>query len=472
MAEKDKHELIVIGGGPGGYRAAFMAADLGLDVTLIDPEENPGGVCLYRGCIPTKALLHLAKIKNDALHADEMGMKFSSPDIDIKKIGEWKNNVVKKLTGGLGQLVKSRKINHIKAIAEFKDEHSLKLKGEKIKENELSFQNVIIATGAGPVSLPGIDTGEENIMTSADALELKDIPKKLLIIGGGYIGLEMATIYQSLGSKVSIVEVTGNFMPGMDEDLIREYKKMAKDIFEDIFFETKVNEISKKGKSLKVSFKNKDEKDFSKEYDKVLVSVGQKPNSENLNLDKVGVVTDDRGFIRVNEKQQTSIGHIYAIGDVSGPPLLAHKASYEGGVAAEVIAGKKAINDARAIPAVIYTEPEIATCGLNQAEAKEKGIDFKTVKFPWSASGRAVAMNEKRGFTKLLINTENDRIIGAGIVGKNAGDMISELALAIEMAANARDLELTIHPHPTLSETIMESAELYYGHPTHTMKRK
>ncbi len=471
MSDKKK-ELLIIGAGPGGYRAAFMAADLGLDVTLIDPENNPGGVCLYRGCIPTKALLHLVKIKNDASHAEEMGMKFSTPDIDVEKIAKWKDSVVEKLTGGLGQLLKSRKITYIKAYAEFIDDHSVQLKGKDVDEEKISFENAIIATGAKPVSLPGIDTGEKNIMTSADALKLQDVPEKMLIIGGGYIGLEMATIYHSMGSKVSIVEVTGNFMPGMDEDLIREYKKASKDIFEDLFFETKVDNIEKKGKTLKVNFKNKDKKDFSKQYNKVLVAVGQKPNTENIGLAKTSVETDEKGFIKIDEQHRTSAGHIFAIGDVAGPPLLAHKASYEGGIAAEVIAGENVVNDARAIPAVIYTEPEIATCGLNETEAKEQNLNFKKVKFPWAASGRAAAMNEKRGFTKLLIDTDNDRIIGAGIVGKNAGDMIAELVLAIEMAATAKDIELTIHPHPTLSETIMETAELYYGHPTHTAKRK
>lgn len=470
MAEKNKHELIVIGAGPGGYRAAFMAADLGLDVTIIDPEEDPGGVCLYRGCIPSKALLHLAKVKNDALHAEEMGMKFSSPEIDIKKIAEWKNNVVSKLTGGLGQLMKTKNIRHIKGKAEFIDKHSLKLKGENVKEDKISFRNAIIATGAKAVSLPGVDTDDKKIMNATEALEVKDIPKKLLIIGGGYIGLEMATFYHAFGSKVSIVEVTGNFMPGMDEDLIREYKKASGDIFEDVFFETKVNDVEKKGKSLKVNFKNKEE-EFSKEYDKVLVSVGQKPNSEGIGLKNASVETDDKGFIKVDKEHRTSTSHIYAIGDVSGPPLLAHKAFYEGKIAVEVIAGKKALNDARAIPAVIYTDPEIATCGLSISEAEKKGIDFKTVKFPWGASGRAKAMNEKNGFTRLLIDKKNDRIIGAGIVGKYAGDMIPELVLAIEMAATAKDLELTIHPHPTLSETIMEAAEMYFGYPTHTMKK-
>jgi dihydrolipoamide dehydrogenase len=472
MSKSKQHELVILGAGPAGYRAAFMAADLGVDVTLIDPEDNPGGVCLYRGCIPSKALLHLAKIKKDAEHAKEMGLSFSSPDIDLKKIRSWKDGVVKKLTGGLGQLTKSRKINYIKAYAEFKDENNLKLKGEKLEEDEINFKNIIIATGAKAITLPGIALEDEKVMSSTEALDLEDIPEKLLIIGGGYIGLEMATIYQALGSKVSIVELTGNFMPGMDEDLIREYKKASKDLFEDIFFETRVNDIKTSGKSVKVNFKNKEKKDFNKQYDKILVAVGQKPNSENIGLKNTSVETDAKSFIKVDEKQKTSVSHIYAIGDVCGPPLLAHKGSYEGGIAAEVIADKKAINDAKAIPAVIYTEPEIATCGLSEKEAREKSYDYKVVKFPWSASGRAVAMNEKRGFTKLIINNKNERILGAGIVGKGAGDMIPEMVLAIEMAATAKDMELSIHPHPTLSETIMEAAELYYGHPTHTMKRK
>ena len=472
MNDNKKHELVIIGAGPGGYRAAFMAADLGLEVTLIDPEINPGGVCLYRGCIPTKALLHLAKIKTDAEEASDMGIKFTSAEVDVDKIRKWKDNVVKKLTGGLGQLVKAHKITYLKGTAKFLDSETLEVDLADKGKEKLKFKNAIIATGASPIQLPNIKKEDPRIMNSAASLDLKDIPGKMLVVGGGYIGLEMATIYRALNTEVSIVEMTDDFMPGMDKDLISAYKKANKTAFKDIFFETKVTNIGKKGDKLKVEFEEKGGKTFSKQYDKVLVSIGQKPNSQNLGLENTSVEVTDKEFIKVNHRQQTSEKSIFAIGDVAGPPLLAHKASYEGRVAAEVISGKKAANDAKSIPAVIYTEPEIATCGLSEKEAKEKDIDYKVVKFPWSASGRSVAMNENSGFTKLLVHSENERILGAGIVGKNAGDMIPELALAIEMAATAEDVAMTIHPHPTLSETIMEAAEMFYGHPAHTFMKK
>ena len=471
MSEKT-HDLIIIGAGPGGYRAAFMAADLGLDVTLIDPELNPGGVCLYRGCIPTKALLHLTKIKTDAEHAKDLGIKFSEPEVDIEKVIDWKNKVVKQLTGGLGQLVKARKINYIKSRAKFINSNTVELSGDKEGE-KITFKKAIIATGATPVTIPSINIDSEHVIDSTKALDLKEVPQKMLIIGAGYIGLEMATIYKALGSQVSVVELTNDFMPGMDSDLVAEYKKTNKDLFNDVFLETKVKEIKEQGKQLEVSFKDKEDKTFKKKYDKVLVAIGQKPNTEGLGLENTSVEQDDKGFIKVNKNQQTSNENIFAIGDIAGQPLLAHKAGYEGRIAAEVIAGKKdAVNDARAIPAVVYTEPEIASCGLSEKEAKEKGIDFKTVKFAWAASGRAIAMNEKTGFTKLLIDKKTERVLGAGIVGRNAGDMIPELALAIEMAATAEDIALTIHPHPTLSETIMEAAEIFYGHAAHVFSKK
>jgi len=471
MSEKT-HDLIIIGAGPGGYRAAFMAADLDLDVTLIDPELNPGGVCLYRGCIPTKALLHLTKIKTDAEHAKDLGIKFSEPEVDIEKVIDWKNKVVKQLTGGLGQLVKARKINYIKSRAKFINSNTVELSGDKEGE-KITFKKAIIATGATPVTIPSINIDSEHVIDSTKALDLKEVPQKMLIIGAGYIGLEMATIYKALGSQVSVVELTNDFMPGMDSDLVAEYKKTNKDLFNDVFLETKVKEIKEQGKQLEVSFKDKEDKTFKKKYDKVLVAIGQKPNTEGLGLENTSVEQDDKGFIKVNKNQQTSNENIFAIGDIAGQPLLAHKASYEGRIAAEAIAGKKdAVNDARAIPAVVYTEPEIASCGLSEKEAKEKGIDFKTVKFAWAASGRAIAMNEKTGFTKLLIDKKTERVLGAGIVGRNAGDMIPELALAIEMAATAEDIALTIHPHPTLSETIMEAAEIFYGHAAHVFSKK
>jgi dihydrolipoamide dehydrogenase len=469
--QKDKKELIVIGAGPGGYRAAFMAADLGMDVTLIDKEEKPGGECLYRGCIPTKALLHAVKLKDAAIAAGPMGISFSEPDLDVKKMAQWKQGVIDKLTGGLAGLVKGRKIEYLRGTAKFSDDSTVVLEDPDGKSTELSFKQAIIATGATPVKLKGLAPDGDRIMGSEAALELKDVPKKLLVVGGGYIGLEMAHIYHGLGSEVSVVELTDGFMPGTDRDLVKEYNKSAKKIFNDIFLETNVKEVKKNKTNLRVTFEGK-EGTFSNSYDRILVAVGEKPDHGKLDLDKTGIATDDAGFIKVDDRQRTSVQHIFAIGDVAGGPLLAHKAMYEGKIAAEAAAGKDVVNDARVIPGVVYTEPEIAFCGLTENKAKEQGRSYEKVKFPWAASGRAVAMHEKYGFTKLLIDPESERILGAGIVGKDAGDLISELALAIEMGATATDLALTIHPHPTLSETIMEAAEIYLGTPGHTMNKK
>ncbi len=467
MNEDKKHELVIIGAGPGGYRAAFMAADLGLKVTLIDPEKNPGGVCLYRGCIPTKAFLYLTSVIKDAGEAADLGIKFSTPEIDVVKATKWKDKVVRRLTGGLGQLVKARKINYIRGRAKFIDKNILEVKTVDDDTEKISFKNVIIATGASVNRLPGIDYESPDIMNSEEALDFKEIPEKLLIVGGGYIGIEMAIIYHEFGSKVSIAELTDNFLPEMDADLVAEHKKAGKEIYEDVFMATSVEKIEKEGNSLLVSFKDKEGKGFKKKYNKVLVAIGEGPNTKNLGLENLSLDVDEKGFIKVNERQQTSVEGIYAIGDVTGPPLLAHKASYEGRVAAEVIAGKKSVNDARAIPAAIYTEPGIATCGLTEKKAQAENINYKVVKFPWAASGRAISINESRGFTKLLIDPENERILGAGIVGKNAGDLIAELVVAMEMGATAEDIGRTIHPHPTLSETVMEAAELFYGHAAH-----
>jgi dihydrolipoamide dehydrogenase len=460
-------ELVVIGAGPGGYRAAFMAADLGIKVTLIDPKVNPGGVCLYHGCIPTKALLNLANVIKEADEAVEMGVKFNPPEIDVKRVVAWKNKVVKKLTAGLGQLVKSRKIKYIQGYARFLDAQTIEINRETGEKEKIKFNNAIIATGAKAVKLPGINYGNPAIMDAEKALQLDDIPENLLIVGGGYIGVELSIIFHVLGAKVSVAEMADNFLPDLDDDLVTEHRKSGRELYEDIFLGTAVESITEKEGKLEVTLKDKEQKKFTKIYDKVLVAIGEEPNTKDLGLENLSVEVDEHGFIKVNELQQTGERGIYAIGDVTGPPLLAHKASYEGRVAAEAVAGKKTANDARAIPAAIYTEPGIATCGLTEHEAKQKNISYKLVKFPWAASGRALTMNQSRGFTKLLIDPENERILGAGIVGKNAGDLIAELVVAIEMGATAEDIALSIHPHPTLSETIMEAAEIFYGHAAH-----
>lgn len=473
MATKDnnKHELIVIGAGPGGYRAAFMAADLGMEVTLIDKEEKPGGECLYRGCIPTKALLHAVKLKDAAVSAGEIGIHFDDPKVDVKELAKWKQGVIEKLTGGLRQLVKVRKINYLQGTAKFKDESTLIYTPNDGKEKEMEFNQAIIATGAMPVKLKDLETDGKSVMGSEAALGLDKVPGKLLIVGGGYIGLEMAFIYQGLGSEVSVAELTDGFMPGMDRDLVKEFNKATKDIFTDTFLETRVKEVSKNKNILKVTFEGKDGT-FSKQYDKILVAVGQTPDHSELAPEKAGIETDEKGFIEVDEQQRTSAKGVFAIGDVTGGPLLAHKASYEGKIAAEVASGKDVVNDAKVIPGVVYTEPEIAFCGKTEQQLKADEANYEIVKFPWGASGRAIAMNEKHGFTKLIVDKENERILGAGIVGKDAGDLIAEVALAIEMGATATDLALTIHPHPTLGETIMEAAEMYLGTPVHAMNKK
>ncbi|MCF8387790.1 MAG: dihydrolipoyl dehydrogenase, partial [Bacteroidales bacterium] len=460
------------GAGPGGYAAAFHANDLGLDVTLIDPKENPGGVCLYHGCIPTKALLHFASIKEEAFRAREWGLEFSNVTVDVRKVRKWKEKVVKQLTGGLGQLSKRRKIKYVQGTALFKDKNTLEIDEQDGGKKNLKFEKALIATGARANELPGVDFDHERIMSAKSALELKDAPSELLVVGAGYIGLEMSVIYKALGSHVTLVELTKDIMPGIDKDLKDTFKKERKDLLDNALFETKVKEVKKNKKKLKVKLENKDGKSSEREFDKMLIAIGEKPNSENIGLDKAGVETDDQGFIKVDIVRKTKVENIYAIGDVAGQPLLAHKASHEGRVAAEAMAGKKTAYEPKAIPGIVFTEPEIAWTGLTEAEAKEQGRKVEVAKFPWGASGKAVAMGRNQGLTKLIIDPENDRLLGAGFVGKEAGSLVPEATLAIEMATNAKDLALTIHPHPTLSETIMEAAEVYFGEPTHLYKPK
>lgn len=466
MADK-KFDVVVVGGGPGGYAAAFRAADLGLKTALVDPEENPGGVCLYRGCIPSKALLHVVKLKQEALEAADFGLKFDEPNINVKQVREWKDSVVQKLVGGLGQLTKKRKVEHIRGMAQFKDAHTLKVELEGDTQ-EVTFEHAILATGSEPVSLPDVEFSK-NILSSATALDLPNVPEKMLVVGAGYIGLEIGSVYAGMGSQVSVVEMTDKLMPGADRDLVDSFAKRNKDLFEEIMLGTKVAGIKGKRK-IKVKFEGKHEGE--KTYNKVMIAIGRKPRSKNLGLENLDVEIDDQGFVKVNEQRQTGESSIYAIGDISGEPMLAHKASYEGKIAAEAIAGQKAVYDPKAIPAVVYTDPEIAWCGLTETEAKAQGRKVKVAKFPWAASGRAATLNRSDGLTKLIFDPETERVLGVGIVGKHAGDMIPEAVLAVEMAAVARDVSLTIHPHPTLSETLMEAAEVLYGEATHIYRPK
>jgi dihydrolipoamide dehydrogenase len=469
---KENKKVIILGAGPGGYAAAFQAANLGLDVTLIDPNENPGGVCLYHGCIPTKALLHLAGVKEETELAAAWGLTYSGVSVDIKQVRSWKDAVVKQLTGGVGLLARARKVRYLQGTAKLTGKNKVQFKSAGGKSDDMEFDSLIIATGASPAELPGVPFDGNLIMNAQAALELENIPKKLLVVGAGYIGLEMSVIYKALGSNITIVEFTSDILPGVDQDLKDVFKKDRKDLMDNTMFNTKVTSVSSKGKKLNVEFETKDGKKSNQKFDKMLVAIGGKPNSSDIGLEEAGIETDDKGFIKVDLVRRTNIENIYAIGDVAGQPMLAHKASHEGRVAAEHISGAKTAYEPKAIPAVVFTDPEIAWTGLTEYEAKEQGRKIAVAKFPWGASGRALTLGVKSGLTKLIIDPDTDRILGAGMVGKDAGSLVAEATLAIEMSAVVKDLELTVHPHPTLSETIMEAAEIYYGHATHVYRKK
>jgi dihydrolipoamide dehydrogenase len=460
----DQKNIAVIGAGPGGYAAAFLAADLGMQATLIDRDPNPGGICLYVGCIPSKALLHVAALINESAHAKEWGVSFTSPKIDLDRLRTFKNNVVSKLTGGLGQLSKQRKVKYLRGTATFVDSHTLNVKKVEGGEERLRFDNIIIATGSRPVRIPGISIDSPRVMDSTGALDLPDIPKSLLVVGGGYIGLELGTVYAALGTKVSVVEMTPGLLPGVDRDLVRPLAQRIQKSFAAVMLNTKVASVKEEKNGIRVRFEGAEAKEPEQVFDRVLVSVGRRPNSEIEGLEKTGVSKTQRGFIEVDLQRRTKDPVIYAIGDVAGEPMLAHKATHEGRVAVEAIAGQKGASfEPRAIPAVVFTDPEIAWAGLTETQAEAEKRPIKVSRFPWAASGRAVANDRTDGMTKLIIDPETERILGAGIVGPGAGDLISECVLAIEMSAVASDVELSIHPHPTLSETVMNSAEVYFG---------
>jgi dihydrolipoamide dehydrogenase len=468
----DRKKLVVLGAGPGGYAAAFYAADIGLEVTLIDPEVNPGGVCLYRGCIPSKALLHIARVISESQEAAEWGVKFQRPELDVDKIREWKNGVVEKLTGGLGQLSRQRKVTYIRGRGSFVNSRTLKIEKTDGLTESLSFENIIIATGSHPTRIPSLSIESERFIYSSGALDLKDIPGTMLVIGGGYIGLELGTVYAALGTRVSVVEMMPGLLPGADRDLVAVLAKRAARVFDSIYLNATAKKIEETKGGLKVTFEGKDIEKPEQVFNKVLMSVGRRPNTEGFGLENTKVQLDEKGFIKVDPKRQTGDPGIYAIGDAAGEPMLAHKAAHEGKVAVEAIDGQKTAFDPRAIPAVVFTDPEIAWCGLTESEAKEKGIDYQAAKFPWGASGRATTLGRNDGLTKLLIVPTTERILGVGIAGPGAGELIAEGVLAIEMAARVRDLSLTIHPHPTLSETIMESADVFFGTATDIYRPK
>jgi len=467
---------VVLGGGPGGYAAAFLAADEGLEVTLVEAEPRLGGTCLLRGCIPSKALLHVARVigEVDELRA-EWGVEFSPPKIDFEKIRARKENVISTLSGGLGQLAKRRKVQVITARGVFQNSTTLQLTGdhESIPEDRLlTFDHCILATGSFPTMPPNFAIKSPRVLDSTSALEIPDIPESLLVIGGGYIGLELGTVYSQLGSKVSVVELLDGLLPGADRDLVKPlHRKLLKDFGERIYLNTKVGSIADVGSKVEVTFEGPG-KFGTERFDRVLVAVGRRPNSRNLGLENTQVEIDERGFVRHNSRQQTADEHILVIGDVAGEPMLAHKASHEAKTAVEVLLGKPAEFDKMAIPAVVFTDPEIAWAGLTEDQAKREGREYEVATYPWAASGRAQALGRTEGLTKWLIDPKTDRLLGCGLVGAGAGELIAEAVLAIEMGCEVRDITESIHPHPTLSETIMNSGEVFFGTATEIYKPK
>tara|TARA_B110000240_G_scaffold32563_1_gene35133 strand:- start:1066 stop:2829 length:1764 start_codon:yes stop_codon:yes gene_type:complete len=464
----DMHaETLVLGSGPGGYTAAFRAADLGQKVVMIERHERIGGVCLNVGCIPSKALLHTAKVINDAAEMSEHGINFTKPQIDIRKVENWKNSIVDKLTGGLKALATKRKVDILQGQASFVASHALEVKtSDGVKT--ITFDNCVIAAGSRVTKIPIFPNDDPRMMDSTDALDLADIPKNLLVIGGGIIGLEMATVYNALGAKVTVVELQNSLIPGTDQDIVKPLLKRIQEQYEAIYLNTKVISIKALKEGLKVSFEGKDAPKTAV-FDKVLVAVGRTPNGKLINAEAAGIVVNEQGFIEVDAQMRTNIAHIYAIGDIVGQPMLAHKAVHEAKVAAEVISGHKSAFDPMTIPSVAYTDPEVAWMGKSEAEAKSEGIAYVKGAFPWAASGRSLSTGRDEGLTKALFDKESGRLIGAGIVGPNAGELIAEAVLALEMGADAEDIGMTIHPHPTLSETLGFAAEMAEGNITDLM---
>jgi dihydrolipoamide dehydrogenase len=466
----DSVQVAVLGAGPGGYAAAFYAADLGMKVALVDEEKNPGGVCLYRGCIPSKALLHVAKVVDEARHAESWGVSFGNPKVDVDKLRSYKERVVETLTSGVGSVARLRKVKFVQGRATLTAPRSMTIAGAE-GTSTLQFEHLILATGSHPTRIPSLSLDSPRMLDSTSGLDLPDIPKSLLVIGGGYIGLELGTVYATLGSKVSVVEMTPGLLPGADRDLVGVLEKRLKGLFANIMLNTRVVKVAEEKAGIRVSF---DGAVAEKEqlFDRVLVAVGRRPNSKIPGLETTKVKVDPKGFIETDPQRRTAEANIFAIGDVAGEPMLAHKASHEARVAVEAIAGHKAVFEPAAIPAVVFTDPEIAWTGVTEAQAQAEGREVEVAKYPWGAASRAITVDRPDGLTKLILDPRSGRILGVGIVGSGAGELIAEGTLAIEMGATAEDLKLTIHPHPTLSETLMESAEVFFGQSTHVYKPK
>lgn len=459
----EQAELVVLGSGPGGYTAAFRAADLGKKVILIEKEDVLGGVCLNVGCIPSKALLHIAEVVSEAPELEEAGIKFAKPKIDTKKLRAHKDGVIGKLTGGLQQMAKQRKVKTVNGYGKFTSANTIEVEAADGSKTTVGFENCIIAAGSSVTKLPFIPWDDERVWDSTDALELHNIPKRLLVVGGGIIGLEMATVYSALGASVTVVELSPGLIPGADKDLIRPFERVLKSRYENIFTSTKVTELTPTKKGIVCKFEGDKKAPEEDTFDNVLVAIGRSPNGKLIDAEKAGVVVNDHGFIEVDNQMRTNVNNIFAIGDVVGQPMLAHKATHEAKVAAEVIAGMKSYFDARVIPSVAYTDPEVAWVGKTEDQLKEEGVAYEKGAFPWAASGRALSVGATTGMTKVLYDAETHRMIGAGILGKNAGELIAEAALAIEMGAEMDDVGKTIHPHPTLSETLNFATEVAEG---------
>ena len=465
MNPMNKKRVIVLGAGPGGYTAAFLAADRGMRVTLIDENSRPGGVCLHRGCIPSKSLLHLSRLIEETRNAEAFGLKFQPPEIDLNRIREWTRGVISKMANGLISLCKQRGIDFVRGKAQFLDNNSLTIDDKE----PIGFDHCILATGSQPVCPPLFSKISNRILTSTTALELDEIPQRLLIVGGGYIGLEMGTIYSSLGSRVTVVEMTGDLLPGVDRDLVRPLLSRLKSQFQDIYLNTQVTSCKLEENQITTEFEGPGDIE-SANYDRVLVAVGRKPNSMDLGLESTQINTDDRGFVKVDERYQTNEPSIFAIGDVIGGSMLAHKASAEGKTVVGILAGEEPSPKMRCVPAVVFTDPEIAWCGLTETEAQNNNRKVKVTKFPWSASGRAQTLSRPDGVTKLVLDPDTEEVLGMGISGVGAGELIGEGVLAVDNRLKAKDLADSIHPHPTLSETIMETAEAFYGAAIHIYK--